>query len=352
MNSVYKRYFIITIAALLFCTVAMISNVRNIVGEIDRVNAYVAENGSTKGFVSEGLSFYITESDGEREDMQYPEFDYAGQQCRDNDGGSIWWVVLTLAVAMFYLYERGSSTADFCAVLPVRKRGMFTVKLLGLTVIALVVFALNIWSVYQFNLRVDACNETCRALQMELVYPLDYNLPAMFNSFTGKLCTVSLFLLLAELTGRSYLPPCIFILAMYAVAGSISGFFNYFNYYFDISYDVFRYGILNFRRIYFGVEYTTGIVMNLLIALVFALWGFFLSGRGDISRKGSIFRFKWAENMAVLCIVVCAALCSFAIIYIFELHYQLNWVAAALIMAFSGALAYFVTGRIILLLGR
>jgi hypothetical protein len=172
----------------------------------------------------------------------------------------------------------------------------------------------------------------------------------MLLGLAEKLCTISIFLFLAEVTNRAYLAPCIYILALFAVMGAIAGLYSYADFYFNASLH-FRTNIL--RDIYYsdtGELIGAGILS--VIAALIGLWGLFLSGRGDLSRKGSIFRFKWVESIAMLCIVVCAAFCSFEFMCLWELNYSVGAVASALIMLFVGAVAYFVSRRISLVLGR
>lgn len=351
MNSVYKRYCIITLIAMLVCVGTAVSTATGLIKEIDKVNVYAAEYGHINDLKLDRLSWYITDSEGAAEHI-YPDFDFAGEQIRENDGEAIWLIALVIMVAMLYLYERGSATSDFCAVLPVKQRSRFIVRLACVLVVPLVLMLVNIWSVHLFNTRVDACNITCKVMEMEKVYPVELTAAALWSGFFSKAVLGTILLLLAEFTGKVYLPPCILVLAFYAIAGSISGIYNYLNFYFNIELNIsfLRFIALNYFG--FASDSQQSIVFLTAVTIVNALWGLFLSGRGDMSRRGRVFRFKWVENIAMVCIVICAMLCSFVLMFVFELNYIVGAGVAAFIMIIVGIAAYFICRRIILLLGR
>jgi hypothetical protein len=322
----------------------------------------VEDNGTTYGFRFDKLASYRRSIDEEAENMSftnekdatttYPDFYGVSVQCKYNTGDSQWYVALAILTALFYLHEKSSNTADFCAVLPIKKRNTFAFKFGLLAIIAVAMLAVNVWSIYMYNARVPACNETYAILGLndENMSVIGYNVPSLLLGLTEKLCTVSIFLFLAEVTNRAYLAPCIYILAVFAVMGTIAGLYSYADFYFNVSLHL-RTNIL--RDIYYtDTSALIGAGILAVIAVLIGLWGLFLSGRGDLSRKGSIFRFKWVESIAMPCIVVCAVFCSFELMYLWELHYSVGAVASALIMLFVGAVAYFVSRRISLVLGR
>lgn len=356
MNSVYKRYIFIAALIALICAGVILNFAVRITDEIDRVNAYAAENGNLKNFDFGMLSCYIedTETDKEgriTESMVYPDFTSVMHQCIRNDGSGIWAPMLAIMIVLLYKHERSSATADFCAVLPVKSRNKFIVKLLCAAAVVAAMVLANLVSIYMFNARVDACNATCQILNMDSIYPIELDLKnIVVIPFLSKMTTAAFMLFLAECTGRAYLPPCIAVLAVYALAGAFGGFYNYLDFYFNIktSLNLFRAIALN----YSGYVENYGWWVSLCGTLIFSLWGLFLSGRGDMSRRGRVFRFRWTERLTMACIVVCAALCSFEVMYLFEFNYSVSAGAAAVIMAVVGVTAYFVSKRVILLLGR
>lgn len=355
MNSVYKRYISIAALAAVLCAVVLLNYAIRVVNELDRINTYVAENGNANDYSFDILSCYIEEGksdNGEALETQvYPDFNYAMHQCIRNDGNNIWAVIAAVMAVLLYKYERGGATADFCAVLPVRSRNKFIVKLFCVAAAAAAMVLANLISIYMFNARVDACNATCRILNIESIYPIEIDLMNVaVIPFLSKMTAAAFMLFLAECTGRAYIPPCIAVLAVYALAGALGGFYNYLDFYFNIktSLNLFRAVALN----YSGYVESYGLWVSLCGTLIFSLWGLFLSGRGDMSRRGRVFRFRWTERLTLVCIVVCAALCSFEVMYRFELNYSIGAGAAAVIMAVVGVTAYFVSRRVILLLGR
>lgn len=351
MNSVYKRYCIITLIVLLFSCGIMVNNGLRLFNEIDRVNAYAAENGSVEDFDFNELVCYMYSSEETEEDMYYHDFRYGRDSLPQSSG--TWTVAAAILVMMFYLYERSPLTADFCAVLPVKSRSKFLVKAGLIALVALVLMAVELWVVQGYNQRVAACNETYSILGVTdetvsaiTIYPLT-EVRLLFQ----KLSFAAVLLLLAELTGKVYLPVCIWVLGMFAVLGSLGGLYQYCILYFN--YDIFNIfdGIAPVLRDGYVTEYifTAGLTG---ITLICTLWGLFLSGRGDMSRKGRVFRFAWAQWIALACITVCAAFCTFEVIWLSELNYVLSAgmsLAAMLIMA---VIAFFVARRVIFWLGR
>lgn len=355
MNSVYKRYIFIAALAAIICAGMLLNFAVRLTGEIDKINTYVAENGNADGFDFELVSCYtedrVVYKSAVYEPQVYPDFNFVMHQCIRNDGSGIWAVIIAVMVVLLYRYERSGATADFCAVLPVKSRNKFIVKLLCVAAAVAAMVLANLISIYMFNARVDACNATCQILNIESIYPVEPDLKnIVVIPFLSKMTTAAFMLFLAECTGRAYLPPCIAVLAVYALAGAFGGFYNYLDFYFNIktSLNLFRAIALN----YSGYVENYGWWVSLAGTLIFSLWGLFLSGRGDMSRRGRVFRFRWTERLTMACIVVCAALCSFEVMYLFEFNYSVSAGVAAVIMAAVGVTAYFVSRRVILLLGR
>ena len=373
MNSIYKRYFIITLIGLLLC-LGMVINKQtvNVLSAVDKTNEYVRANGTLDGLRCKGLSTVVIDGDS----MHYyadlnepihtdegkktlPDFYYTAMRVNYGIGsygiGSNIWLLLALMTVVFYIYERGSSTADFCASLPVRRRSMFLAKLAGLLVIVLAAEGARLWTVMQYNIRLDDCIQTLKILGMDSKYiaenVISIDTGIRVNNMLSIALSASVLLLLAELTGKAYLPPCIFVLAVLAVAGSLAGLKGFIKNYSGFIPD--KGVVIGIREIKHGINTSQrGIVILLVLFAVSALWGLFISGRGDISRRDSIFRFAWAEKLALVCISVCAALCSYYILSLMNLNYRLNMAAALCAMAFAGVVALFVSKRIILLLGR
>ena len=86
--------------------------------------------------------------------------------------------------------------------------------------------------------------------------------------------------------------------------------------------------------------------------MVWVLWALYLSGRGDMSRKGKVFRFQWAQWLALACITVCAVFCTFEIIWLAELNYILSAGMSLVALLIAGAFAFFVSRCVIIWLGR
>ena len=352
MNSVYKRYFIITFIMLFVSGSIIVNNSLKLFNEIDSVNAYAAEKGSADEFDFRQLGVYIGASDeGERE-IYYPDFHYSRDKIADSNG--IWVVAVSIMLLMFYLYERSTLTADFCAVLPVKSRSKFLVKAVCFALAAAVFMLLEMWNVMEFNQRVAACNETYSILGVteETVYAIEMYPLGEITALMQKLFFAAALMLLAEMTGKVYLPVCIWVLGTFAVAGSLAGLYEYFYVYYN--YNVFslidgvsvyalRYGYLSEYIYTFAL---TG------ITLVCTLWALFLSGRGDMSRKGRVFRFAWAQWIALACITVCAVFCTFEVIWLSELNYVLSAGMSLAAMLIVGVIAFFVARRIIFWLGR
>lgn len=351
MNSVYKRYFFITLLVLIFsCSIAVNKNIK-FFGEIDRVNTYAAENGDVNAFDFRLLNIY-TADNSEGETGYYPDFDYTRYNITDSDG--IWTVAVAILLILFYFYERSTLTADFCAVLPVKNRNKFIVKAGFIVFVAVVLTIIELWAVNAFNQRVPACNETYRLLgitdetvDMIQMFPLNE-----VTIFFQKLAFGAVLILLSELTGKVYLPVCIWILGMMGILGSIFGIYEYFYIYYDINIfsfmnDIDRYIL---RHEYYR-EYIIAAVM-IFVTLACGLWAYFLSGRGDMSRKGRVFRFGWAQWIALGCITVCAVLCTFEIIYLTELNYMFSAGMSLVAMIIAGIIAFFMARRIIFWLGR
>lgn len=355
MNSVYKRYFIITFIMLFVSGSIIVNNSLKLFNEIDSVNAYAAEKGSVEDFDFRQLGVYMGSSDeGERE-LYYPDFHYSRDNIVDSNGiYGIWAVAVSIMLMMFYFYERSPLTADFCAVLPVKSRSKFLVKAVCFVLVAAVFMLLEMWNVMEFNQRVAACNETYSILGVteETVYAIEMYPLGEIMMLMQKLFFAAGLLLLAEMTGKVYLPICIWVLGTFAVAGSLAGLYEYFYVYYN--YNVFslidgvsvyalRYGYLSEYIYTFAL---TG------ITLVCTLWALFLSGRGDMSRKGRVFRFAWAQWIALACITVCAVFCTFEVIWLSELNYVLSAGMSLAAMLIVGVIAFFVARRIIFWLGR
>lgn len=352
MNSVYKRYFIITFIMLFVSGSIIVNNSLKLFNEIDSVNAYAAEKGSVEDFDFRQLGVYMGSSDeGERE-LYYPDFHYSRDKIADSNG--IWVVAVSIMLMMFYFYERSPLTADFCAVLPVKSRSKFLVKAACFVLVAAVFMLLEMWNVMEFNQRVAACNETYSILGVteETVYAIEMYPLGEITALMQKLFFAAALMLLAEMTGKVYLPVCIWVLGTFAVAGSLAGLYEYFYVYYN--YNVFslidgvsvyalRYGYLSEYIYTFAL---TG------ITLVCTLWALFLSGRGDMSRKGRVFRFAWAQWIALACITVCAVFCTFEVIWLSELNYVLSAGMSLAAMLIVGVIAFFVARRIIFWLGR
>jgi hypothetical protein len=168
MNSLYKSYLITALIALLICIGSMVSNVSGFLAETDSLNAYVEDNGTTDGFRLDKFKYYMRYVDEEAETTPYPNFDSVGTMCRDNTGDGLWYVALAILTALFYLHEKSSSTADFCVVLPIKKRNTFAFKFGLLALIAVAMLAVNVWSIYMYNARVPACNETYSDLRTRM----------------------------------------------------------------------------------------------------------------------------------------------------------------------------------------
>jgi hypothetical protein len=373
MNSVYKRYFVLTLVALLVLVASTVNNAGVLLREIDAANAYITEhNGSSRGFEFDKLNVYVT--DGEEgyyygtheylgmeyeKSVTYPDYSYAGMRCSENNGEGLWLVVLVILTVLFYLYERSSATADFCAVLPVKKRGMFAVKFACLVSLAVAAMAVNIWSIYAFNARVDACNAVNTLMGIDNIDALDYNFLYLFFKLTKMLAVTSTLMLLAEVTTRVYLPVCILGLSSFAVIGALEGLVNYLAFYLkpfsDSLYSRFDSAVYFIRRMRYGTafgSYAKGVMIWLAIAVAIALWGLYLSGRGDISRRGSVFRFRWVENTVLAGITICAPLCGYELMSLWELNYAMSAWFALLVMVVIGAAANYVARRLNLWLGR
>lgn len=355
MNSVYKRYFIITFIMLFVSGSIIVNNSLKLFNEIDSVNAYAAEKGSVEDFDFRQLGVYMGSSDeGERE-LYYPDFHYSRDNIVDSNGiYGIWAVAVSIMLMMFYFYERSPLTADFCAVLPVKSRSKFLVKAACFVLVAAVFMLLEMWNVMEFNQRVAACNETYSILGVteETVYAIEMYPLGEITALMQKLFFAAALMLLAEMTGKVYLPVCIWVLGTFAVAGSLAGLYEYFYVYYN--YNVFslidgvsvyalRYGYLSEYIYTFAL---TG------ITLVCTLWALFLSGRGDMSRKGRVFRFAWAQWIALACITVCAVFCTFEVIWLSELNYVLSAGMSLAAMLIVGVIAFFVARRVIFWLGR
>ena len=354
MNSVYKRYFIITLIVLLVSGGIIVNNSLKLFNEIDSVNAYSAENGRVDDFDFRQLGVYMGSSDeGERE-LYYPDFHYSRDNIVDSNGiYGIWAVAVSIMLMMFYFYERSTLTADFCAVLPVKSRSKFMVKAACFVLVAVVFMLLEMWNVMEFNQRVAACNETYSILGVteETVYAIEMYPLGEIMMLMQKLSLAAVLLLLAEMTGKVYLPICIWVLGIFAVAGSLAGLYEYFMVYFN--YDIFSIpdSVTYVLRDGYLAEYIYTAVLT-GITLVCTLWALFLSGRGDMSRKGRVFRFAWAQWIALACITVCAVFCTFEVIWLSELNYVLSAGMSLAAMLIVGVIAFFVARRVIFWLGR
>lgn len=354
MNSVYKRYFIITLIVLLVSGGIIVNNSLKLFNEIDSVNAYAAENGSVDDFDFRQLGVYMGSSDeGERE-LYYPDFHYSRDNIVDSPGiYGIWAVAVSIMLMMFYFYERSTLTADFCAVLPVKSRSKFMVKAACFVLVAVVFMLLEMWDVMEFNQRVAACNETYSILGVteETVYAIEMYPLGEIMMLMQKLSLAAVLLLLAEMTGKVYLPICIWVLGIFAVAGSLAGLYEYFMVYFN--YDIFSIpdSVTYVLRDGYLAEYIYTAVLT-GITLVCTLWALFLSGRGDMSRKGRVFRFAWAQWISLACIAVCAVFCTFEVIWLSELNYVLSAGMSLAAMLIVGVIAFFVARRVIFWLGR
>ena len=355
MNSVYKRYFIITLIVLLVSGVIIVYNSHKLFNEIDEVNAWAEEKGNLKDFDFGQLGVYISSVDEEGENLNYPDFHYSRDDIVDSNGiYGIWAVAVSIMLMLFYLYERSSLTADFCAVLPVKSRSKFLVKAACFLLVAVVFMLLEMWNVMEFNQRVAACNETYSILGVteETVCAIEMYPSGEIMMLLQKLSLVAVLLLLAELTGKVYLPVCIWVLGVFAMAGSLAGLYEYFIFYYN--YDVFSLiadvSLYALRHGYFSEYIYTAVLAG--ITLICTLWALFLSGRGDMSRKGRVFRFAWAQWIALACITICAALCTFEVIWLSELNYALSAGMSLIAMLIVGIIAFFVARRVIFWLGR
>jgi hypothetical protein len=361
MNSVYKRYFFITLIALVICIASQASTTLGIVREIDRANTYIAKNGNSDDFEYKQLGCMIIDGDSTQgrylnyypEDKEglVPDFNYAGVRCSDNNANELYFVIAVLMTVLFYLYERSNATADFCAVLPIKKRSAFLVKLACVALVALSTYAINLWSIQQFNLRIDAIVQSCHTLGIDEISALNVNATGEpLRTLLEKASFFASLFLFAEMTTRAYLPPCLNVLAALGVTGSLSGIYQFCEYYLGFVPHIPFLGV-SARYAYYG-DNSVRLWISAGLAIVFTLWAWYLSGRGDISRRGSVFRFRWVERLALLCVVICAMFCGFELMYLAELVYNMSMGVAVFFMLMLGAVAYLVGKGLILMLGR
>lgn len=346
MNSVYKRYLIITLLGILLMSGLLVRSKLVMFSQMDAINEYVAEHKSLKGFETDNKRFlYRTVVGDESEGEWFPYFSLMQSDICYGDFPQLCLIALSIIAVLLYLYERGNSTGDFCAVLPVRARSAYLMKALCLALVMLSCCLVRIWAIHGFNMRVPACNETTKILMssdhvMDMLMNVD--IPIVLSSVYEFFTLGAILLFFGECTGKAYLPVCIYVLAVYAVTGSLSGADNFLYWYFD------------FRIT--GSVYPDRVVarqiFEIAVGVVAFLWGLYLAGRGDMSRKGRVFRFKWVENIAVLCVVLCGIFCGYEVIYVTEFCYSLTLPMCIMFMAVTGVVVYFVTRRIILWLGR
>ncbi len=352
MNSLYKSYIFITLIALVICTGSLVSKVNSVLRDVDRINAYVLQNGSTYGLELKNMPVTYYE-ETEQSAMAVPDFSYAGYVCSRIYVDDLWLVTLAIVTAFLYIYERSSRTADFCAVLPIKQRGRFGVKLGCLLAISVALLLINVWSVNAFNARLDACNETCKILELERVYSLDLDKVYLASSFAERALLIGAFLFLAECTTKPYLPACILVLGLFALVGAVRGLDSYLNNMFNAHIPtpyflrVLKYPVDG----RYNSSYLLPAVKGVMAVLLY-IWGLFLSAKGDTARKNSVFRFKWAENTALTAVVVCAVFCSYELVCLTEINYVLNLFSSTLVMVLSGIVAYIVSRSLIIRLGR
>lgn len=347
MNSVYKRYLLITLLGIALMTGLAVRSRLVILAQIDAINDYVSENNTLKDFDKHNAQArYFGYYDNGKELQIIPSFESAKSDLCHNGFSGVCAFVMSLAAAFMYLYERSAATGDFCAALPVKARSAYLMKALCLALVLLCDLLLRVWAAYIFNSRVPLCNASASALSAEPISPVDIKGMSFIAESTSLFEFFSFgaaLLFLGECTGKAYLPVCIWALASYAVAGSVSGAVNFGNYYFDlkISRELYTLGGAGVKQ-----------WIDIAIGAAAFLWGLYLAGRGDMSRRDRVFRFKWVENMAMLCITLCGVLCGFEIIFIAELNYSLTLPMCFMLLISVGVGVYFAARRVILWLGR
>lgn len=347
MNSVYKRYLIITLIGLLMMTGLIMNNKLTMLRQVDTICSYVEGNGTADGLwekypnIRKHFSCYtVTEDEGE--EIMVPYFgNFQTRMCYDDFSG-IGAIAIGLLLLFMYLYERQSSTADFCMALPVRARSAYLIKAFCLGLVVLSLCLMQLWAIYAYNVRVPVMNKVgliCEPYK----YTSDYaELPytAVLQELRTYLQFGTILLFLSECTGKVYLPIVICVLATYALFGASRGVMNFTVYYFDFDIDL--------RKIEVNYE----AYFDYFVSAAAFLWGLYLAGVGDMSRKGRVFRFKWVENVALICIVLCGIGCAYEVMALAEFNYALSLVWCLVILAVIGFAVYYIARKMIMWIGR
>ncbi len=348
MNSLYKRYIYVTLIILVLSSLVFIRNARESLSIIDEINAYAAEHGEVGQLMTDN-SQYAFYFDG---DKIVPFFDNYLSTNLYLFNMANWLLMLTLTLAFLYLPEKTSATADFYGALPIKQRHRFTVRLICILFLLIVPTLINIWSIYAYNQRIDRCNATYEILNVgENLGRIENTFSFIAEQFTLKLVVTAVFFLLCEITSKVYMPAVIYVIGSFAISGSREGLHDYLYNVFGL--DIPRlslYSLLNRLELSKGTG--AECLFCLSVSLILILLSLYLSGKGDMSRKNCLFRFKAIEQLVIIFTVIGSMLCCYEIICITDLNYLIPSIPATLIMLFTGAAAYIVSRCLILRLGR